>query len=72
MDWSIFVYGTHIPVEFHPDFEQANDGYHIERGKHHEITLLIEDQRFQVKLFNIRRKGVEANTLQPNCKEFFY
>jgi hypothetical protein len=26
VDWSIFEYGTHIPIEFHKDFERANGG----------------------------------------------
>ena len=25
VDWSVFEYGSHIPIEFHEDFEKAND-----------------------------------------------
>ena len=63
VDWSIFQYGSHIPLEFHPYFEAANGDKHLEKGESHEVQLIFEGQTFSAKLFNIKRK-VEVDTLQ--------
>lgn len=64
VDWSIFEYGTHIPIEFHQDFEQANSGFHLERGKSMDLKLIIEGQEFEAKLVNVNRKALSIDTLQ--------
>jgi hypothetical protein len=64
VDWSIFVYGTHIPVKFTPYFEKANSGVHLNPGEKHDINLIIDLKIFKANLFNIKRKGLNADTLQ--------
>ena len=43
VDSSIFKYGTHIPVEFHEDFQKANGGVYINRGEAKQVTLILDD-----------------------------
>lgn len=62
VDWSIFVYGSQIPVEFHQFFEAANDGQHLKKGESHEVQLIFEGRTFDAKLTN-RDRGVETDTL---------
>ncbi|MEJ6949391.1 McrB family protein [Natronospora cellulosivora (SeqCode)] len=64
VDWSIFVYGSHIPLNFHEDFEKANNGIHIELGKSQELELIIEGNSYQASLMNIDRKQVDYDTYQ--------
>lgn len=64
VDWSIFEYGSHIPLIFHEDFENANQGIQIDMGKSEKIELLISDKIFEANLVNIDRKAVEYDTLQ--------
>lgn len=63
VDWSIFEYGTPIPVEFQGDFDQANGGYSLYRGERTSLKLVIDGKVFDsVSLFNMDRTGVKANT----------
>lgn len=62
VDWSIFIYGSQIPVEFHQFFEAANNGQHLEKGESHKIQLIFEGRTFNAKLSN-RDRGVETDTL---------
>lgn len=62
VDWSVFVYGSHIPVEFHQFFEAANDGKHLEKGESHEVQLIFEERTFNAKLTN-RARGVDTDAL---------
>jgi len=62
VDWSIFRYGSQIPVEFHQFFEAANDGQHLKKGESHEVQLIFEGRTFDAKLTN-RDRGVETDTL---------
>lgn len=64
VDWSIFINGSHIPLEFHEDFEDANQGTHIDRGKKYSIKLLINDKEYDAQLVNVDRKGVSVDSLQ--------
>ena len=64
VDWSIFVYGTHIPLTFHEDFDYANKGIQIELGKSKRIELIIEDRIYVANLVNIDRRAVDYDTLQ--------
>lgn len=64
VDWSIFINGSHIPLEFHEDFEEANQGTHIDKGKRYSIKLLINDKEYEAQLVNVDRKGVSVDSLQ--------
>lgn len=64
VDWSIFEYGTHIPVEFIEDFDKANAGKHVNPGERHDVTLIINGKRYTAALSNIKRKGMDIDTLQ--------
>ncbi|NMA30720.1 MAG: hypothetical protein GX941_02785, partial [Candidatus Methanofastidiosa archaeon] len=64
VDYSVFQYGSHIPLEFHEDFNEANGGATLERGERREVTLIIEGKEFKAALYNIDRKNVEIDTLQ--------
>jgi len=71
VDWSIFVYGSQIPVEFHQFFEAANDGQHLKKGESHEVQLIFEGRTFDAKLIN-RARGTETDILviEWQSKEF--
>lgn len=56
VDWSVFLYGSHIPHEFVTDFEAANDGFHVERGQRHELALLVDGQQYSAHMVNIRSR----------------
>lgn len=64
VDFSVLKYGTHIPVEFHEDFERANGGIRLDRGKNHKIKLVLDGVTYEAVLYNINRTGVDADTLQ--------
>jgi len=64
VDWSIFKYGTHIPLDFIEDFEEANGGERIEVGESKEIELIINDKTYNGRLTNIDRKDIDYDTLQ--------
>lgn len=77
VDWSIFVYGTHIPVQFIPEFERANGDVHVARGGSQDVKLRIDGKEFDAKLINVDRKTIAIDTLQlrydanDEMKEFF-
>jgi hypothetical protein len=63
VDWSIFNDGSTIPIEFHEEFENANNHFHIERGQRRHLVLLYENKEFDAHLRNVDRK-VKSDTLQ--------
>lgn len=64
VDKSVFRYGSHIPIEFHVDFEKANGGQILARGETRDVVLLLDDTIYNARLTNTDRKGVHADTLQ--------
>jgi len=62
-DWSLFRWGTHIPLEFLPDFEEANGNYSLKRGEAREVVLLYQDRFFQAIIRNLDRK-TKSDTVQ--------
>ncbi|MBH0160452.1 McrB family protein [Fictibacillus sp. 26RED30] len=64
IDWSIFSNGSHIPIEFHEDFEEANHGTHVNRGEKYRIKLILDDEVYDAQLTNVDRKGVSVDSLQ--------
>ncbi|KZE69167.1 hypothetical protein AWM68_02555 [Fictibacillus phosphorivorans] len=64
VDWSIFSNGSHVPIEFHKDFEEANHGTHVNRGEKYKIKLILEDEVYDAQLTNVDRKGVNVDSLQ--------
>ena len=49
-DWSLFRWGTHIPLEFLPDFEEANGNYSLRKGQTREVILLFQNRYFKATL----------------------
>ncbi len=64
VDWSIFEYGSHIPLNFHDDFEKANNNIHIDLGENRDIKLIINNMSYDARLVNVNRKSVNIDTLQ--------
>ncbi|MUK87771.1 AAA domain-containing protein [Ornithinibacillus sp. L9] len=64
VDWSIFEYGSQIPNEFHRDFITANGNNSLEVGEEANVKLIINDQPYQAKIVNNRRKDYEKGSLQ--------
>ncbi len=64
VDWSVFEYGTHIPLEFIEDFDKANKDNHINRGESHAVKFLIDGETYDTSLVNLNREGVLVDTLQ--------
>lgn len=63
VDWSIFEYGTPIPIEFQEEFDRANRGNYLVRGERRPVYLLLEGNLYsKVSLTNMDRIGVKANT----------
>ncbi len=63
VDWSIFEDGTTIPLEFHVDFREANNGFSPARGESVEVYLLIDGAAYVARLVNVDR-AVASDTLQ--------
>ena len=63
IDWSIFEWGTTIPVSKVELFDQII-GHHTKRGTHIEIKLLVEGKMYDAKLINVDRKKVKSDTYQ--------
>ncbi len=64
VDWSLFTYGIHIPLEFSEEFKQANGGVHLAIGDSHNVELIINDRTFNVMLYNTERNNQSIDTLQ--------
>lgn len=63
VDLSIFKYGSHIPLKFIEDFDQANEGYHLNRGESKDISLLLNGYHYNAKLVNVNRKNFDKDTV---------
>ncbi|MFZ5986803.1 MAG: McrB family protein [Bacillota bacterium] len=49
---------------FIEDFEKSNGGFHVAPGERHEVILIINGNRYDAFLTNIKRKGIDIDTLQ--------
>ncbi|OMC63551.1 hypothetical protein BK121_26855 [Paenibacillus odorifer] len=63
VDFSIFRDGTHIPVEFHLDFLEANQGQQPNLGEGITIKLIYEDRNYQAILSKIDQKSIGREVL---------
>lgn len=54
VDWSIFLYGSHIPLRLRARFEQANGGVRIAQGQKERLTLVIDGQSYRASLVHYR------------------
>jgi 5-methylcytosine-specific restriction protein B len=61
VDWSIFINGSHIPLDFHEDFEAANQGYRIHQGDRHHVQLIIRGEAYSAVLSNYNRQGASES-----------
>ncbi|WHY20118.1 AAA family ATPase [Paenibacillus sp. G2S3] len=64
VDFSIFRDGTHIPVEFHPDFLEANQGQQPSLGEGRKVKLIHEDRNYEATLFKIDQVSASREALQ--------
>lgn len=64
VDWSIFEYGTQIPMEFHEDFAKANHNIEIPLGQSHKVQLVIEGSQYECNLIRINPKKQNREALQ--------
>jgi MoxR-like ATPase len=64
VDWSIFEYGSHIPIEFHIDFQEANGGETVPIGQSRKLNLIIEDQIYEASLSHVNQSSHNRNSLQ--------
>ncbi|MDD4803272.1 MAG: hypothetical protein PHF24_10120, partial [Syntrophomonas sp.] len=64
VDLSIFKYGSHVPLQFIEDFDQANGDYHLGRGESKDVVLLLNKYTYKAKLVNVDRKGFNKDTVQ--------
>ncbi|WP_340006660.1 AAA family ATPase [Paenibacillus sp. FSL K6-0276] len=64
VDFSIFRDGTHIPVEFHPDFLEANQGQQPSLGEGRKVKLVHEDRNYEATLFKIDQVSAGREALQ--------
>ncbi|OMD93556.1 McrB family protein [Paenibacillus odorifer] len=64
VDFSIFRDGTHIPVEFHPDFLEANQGQQPSLGEGRKVNLIHEDRNYEATLFKIDQVSAGREALQ--------
>ncbi|MCL6605294.1 MAG: AAA family ATPase [Paenibacillus sp.] len=64
VDFSIFRDGTHIPVEFHPDFLEANQGQQPNLGEGIMVKLIYEDRNYEATLFKIDQVSASREALQ--------
>lgn len=64
VDLSIFKYGSHVPIPFIEDFEQANGGYHLNRGETKDVILRLNGYQYKAKLVNVDRRRFNKDTLQ--------
>lgn len=64
VDWSIFEYGTTIPIDFRNYFFEANGGEEIEVGTGKQVTLRYEGKIYKATLKNIDQYSADRSTLQ--------
>ncbi len=50
VDWSIFEYGIHIPVEYRPFFEEANNNKLVPIGESVSIIVVLNDIEYDAEL----------------------
>ncbi|MGF9913039.1 AAA family ATPase [Paenibacillus ehimensis] len=60
VDWSVFEHGSQIPIEFHIDFFEANDGEKLEIGKSKRVQLLYGSKTYDATLANIDQRASNA------------
>jgi len=64
IDWSMFEYGTQIPIEFHTDFAIANQNMDIPLGESQKILLITIDEQFECNLSRINQRKQNREALQ--------
>ncbi|WP_029271263.1 McrB family protein [Virgibacillus alimentarius] len=64
VDWSIFEYGSQIPLDFHEDFAVANGNHFLKVNEENFVKLMINENDYEARLVNISRKDFEKGSLQ--------
>lgn len=64
VDFSIFRDGTQIPVEFHPDFLEANQGQQPNLGEGIKVKLIYEERSYEATLIKIDQASASRDALQ--------
>jgi 5-methylcytosine-specific restriction enzyme B len=67
VDWSIFEYGIHIPIEYRPFFEEANNSQLVPIGESIRIAIVLNDVEYGAELRAINQtveEDIEKYQLQ--------
>ncbi|MNC01716.1 5-methylcytosine-specific restriction enzyme B [compost metagenome] len=64
VDYSIFRDGSQIPVEFYPDFLEANQGQQLNLGDRREVKLIYGDRNYEATLVKSDQASVSREALQ--------
>jgi 5-methylcytosine-specific restriction protein B len=64
VDWSVFEYGSHIPIEFHSDFIEANDGEKLSAGQSKKVEILHDGHVYDALLINLNQKSADRESMQ--------
>lgn len=64
IDWSMFEYGTHIPLDFQDDFDVANQYTDIPLGQSRKVLLITESNQFECNLSRIDQRKNNREALQ--------
>lgn len=57
VDWSTFEYGIHIPVEYRPFFEEANNNQLVPIGESSKTTIILNNEEYEAELRAIKQTG---------------
>ncbi|MDF9843738.1 MULTISPECIES: AAA family ATPase [unclassified Paenibacillus] len=64
VDYSVFIEGSHIPVEFQQDFLGANQGKQPNLGEGIKAKLIYKDQNFDANLVKIDQRTASRESLK--------
>jgi len=64
VDYSIFEYGTTIPIEFYKIFRDANGGEMVPVGESRNLILIYEDTQYNARLTNVNITKANRSSLQ--------
>ncbi|MFD0619702.1 McrB family protein [Paenibacillus sp. GCM10027629] len=64
IDWSMFEYGTQIPIDFYEDFSLANRNIEIPLGQSKKVYLIHEGDQFECNLSRINQRKQNREALQ--------
>lgn len=64
VDYSVFDYGSTIPLRFHREFLKIAQVEHLSKGENKEVILVIDNQKYKAKIRSINSKQKRSDVLQ--------